>query len=95
MTRSISSPFAVSMMIGTFELGAKRAAERKSVLAGQHEIEEDEVNPAVGHDLTHGSTVRSRADPEALLGQCARDQIADLAMVIDDQDVRPPCIFVI
>ena len=28
------------------------------------------------------------ADPEAFLGQRARDQIADLAMVIDDQDVR-------
>ena len=28
------------------------------------------------------------ADPEALLGECARNQIADLAMVIDDQNVR-------
>ena len=30
----------------------------------------------------------ARADPEALLGQRARDQIANLAMVVDDQDMR-------
>ena len=28
------------------------------------------------------------ADAEALLGQRARDEIADLAVIVDDQDVR-------
>ena len=67
--------------------GAKLPAERKSILAWQHEIEEYEVDPAVGQDLLHGPAVSRRTDPEALLGQRARDEIADLAMVVDDQDV--------
>ena len=78
------------MMIGMFEFGAQRAAERKAVLARQHQVEQDEIDAAVGQDLAHGPAVRRRADAEALLGQRARDQIADLAMVVDDQDVRRP-----
>ena len=69
-------------------LGAKRAAERKPVLARQHQIEQDEVDPAVGQDLAHGAAIRCGADAETLLGQCARDEIADFAMIVDDQDVR-------
>jgi hypothetical protein len=67
------------MMIGT--------AEREAVLARQHQVEQDEIDPAVGQDFAHGAAVRRRAHPEALLGQCARDEIADLAMIVDDEDV--------
>ena len=88
MTRSTSSPLAVSMMIGTFDSARSVRQSDKSILARQHEIEEDEVDPAVGQDLLHGAAVRRRTDPEALLGQRARDEIANLAMVVDDQDVR-------
>ena len=38
--------------------------------------------------LAHGAAVRRGADPEAFLGQRTGDEIADLAMIIDDQDVR-------
>src|SRR4029079_7480401 len=66
----------------------KRPAQRKSVLAWQHEIEEDKVDPVVGQDLAHRLAIRCRANRKAILGQCSRDEVADLAMVVDDQDVR-------
>ena len=69
-------------------LGAQRAAQRQAVLARQHQVEQDEIDAAVGQHLVHGAAVCRGADPEAFLGQRARDQIADLAMVVDDQDVR-------
>ena len=88
MTRSTSSPLAVSMMIGMLRLGAQAPAQRQAVLAGQHQVEKDEVDAAVGQHLAHGAAVRRGADPEAFLGQRAGDEIADLAMIVDDQDVR-------
>src|SRR4029079_8883674 len=63
-------------------------AQRQPVLTRQHEVEEDEVDPAVGHGFPHAAAVRRDADPEAFLGQSAGNQIANLAMIIDDQDVR-------
>ena len=40
------------------------------------------------NDFAHGTAVRGHADTESLLGQRARDKIANLAMVVNDQDVR-------
>ena len=69
-------------------LGAQAPAQRQAVLAGQHQVEQDEVDPAVGQDLAHGTPVSRGADAKAFLGQRTRDEIADLAVVVDDQDVR-------
>ena len=66
----------------------QRAAERQPVLAGQHQIEQDQIDAAVGQDLAHGFAVGGRADAEAILRERTRYQFADLAMVIDDEDVR-------
>ena len=63
-------------MIGMLRLGAQRAAQRQAVLAGQHQVEQDEVDAAVGQHLAHGTPVGRRADAKALLGQRARDEIA-------------------
>ena len=38
--------------------------------------------------LLHGTAVGGRADAKALLDERARDQFADLAMIVDDQDMR-------
>ena len=38
--------------------------------------------------LAHGAPVGRRADAKTLLGQDARDEIAQLAVVVDDEDVR-------
>ena len=75
-------------MIGMLDSARRLAAEREAVLARQHQVEEDEIDAAVGQDLAHGTAVRRGADPEALLGQRTRDEIADLAVVVDDQDMR-------
>ena len=75
-------------MIGMRESALHAATQGQAVLTRQHQIEEDEIDPAVGQHLAHVPAVSGDADPEPLLGKRARDQIADLAMIIDDQDVR-------
>ena len=42
----------------------------------------------VGEGALHGLAVADRGDAEAFAGQHAADQLADLAIVVDDQDVR-------
>ena len=69
-------------------LGAHAPAQRKAVLARQHQVEEDEIDAAVVQDLAHGTAVSRDADPKTVLRQRTRDEIADLAVVVDDQDVR-------
>jgi hypothetical protein len=73
---------------GDVRFGAKRAAQRETILARQHEIEEDEVDSTVSQDFAHDAAVRRRADPEALLGQRARNQIANLAVVVDETSAQ-------
>ena len=75
-------------MIGTVAVGAQRAAERQPVLARQHQVEQNEVDARIGQHLAHRLAVAGGADAEAFLGERARHQVADLAMVVDDQDVR-------
>ena len=75
-------------MIGMFDSARSAPAQRQAVLARQHQVEEDEVDAAVGQHLAHGAAVGRRADPKTFLGQRTRDEIADLAVVVDDQDVR-------
>ena len=43
---------------------------------------------ASARTLAHRLAVGGGADAKAFLGERARHQIADLAMVVDDQDVR-------
>ena len=75
-------------MMGIFDSARSDAAQRQAVLAGQHQVEQDEVDAAVGQHLAHGTPVGRRADAKALLGKDARDEIAQLAVVVDDEDVR-------
>ena len=42
----------------------------------------------IGQHLAHGLAVGGGADAKAFLGERARHQVAHLAMVVDDQDVR-------
>ena len=42
----------------------------------------------VGQHLAHGLAVAGGADAKAFLDERARHQVAHLAMVVDDQDVR-------
>ena len=65
-------------MIGVFDV----------LRTSRHEIEKDQVDLRVGQHLSHGLSICRQADAKPLLGQGARNKLADLAMVIDDQDMR-------
>src|SRR5690606_35229250 len=67
---------------------AQCAAERETILAGQHQIENDEVDASISHDLSHRSAIGGNTDAKALIGQGTRNQFADFAMVVNDQDMR-------
>ncbi len=67
---------------------AQRTAQRQPVLVRQHQVEQDEVDPRIGQHLAHGLAVAGGTDTKAFPAERARHQIAHLAMVVDDQDVR-------
>ena len=83
--RSVSSPMAVSMRIGMFELGAQLAADFEAALAGQHQVEDDEIDARRFQHVVHRGRIARREDPVTVLRQKARDQIANLAIVVDDE----------
>ena len=70
--------------------GAQVAAEREAVVAGQHQVENDEVDRAVVQRLAHASAVGCGGDAIAVLLQVLGDQLAQVAVVVDDQDVIRP-----
>ena len=69
-------------------LRAQGAAERQPVFPGHHEIEQDEIDAAVGQRFSHGAAIGGGADAETFLAERAGDQVTDLVMVVDDQDMR-------
>ncbi len=66
---------------------ARSARELQAVLAGQDQIQDHQVDRAIGQDLAHLRAVRGRADPVASIAQVGLDHAPDLGFVIDDQDV--------
>ena len=86
--RSTSSPLAVSMMIGIVLLGAAQApADRQAVLAGQHQVEHQQVDSARASALVHAGRVGCGVDGEALFAQIALQQFAQAHVVVDDEDL--------
>jgi len=68
-------------------VGAQAAAQRQPVFARQHQVEQDQVDPGLGQDLVHGAPVAGGRDAKAFLDEGARDELADLAVVVDDEDM--------
>ncbi len=86
--RSTSSPLAVSMMIGTRLAGAAQAAAHgKPVLAGQHEIEHDEMGRVALQLAVEVARIGERRDLEALLAEIAREEVAQAHVVVDHQNL--------
>ena len=67
---------------------ADLAAELEAVLAGEHDVEDDEVDVVPRERHVHLAPVADALDGIAVLLEEMRDEIADLAIVVDDQD---PC----
>ena len=63
------------------------AGEDQSVLAGQHQIEGDEIDRGLRHDPAHPRAVVYSRDSVTLARQIFPDEIADLAFIVDNQDV--------
>jgi hypothetical protein len=68
-------------------LRAHLAAEGEAVLAGQHDVEDQEIDPAVGHGAGHLAAVGCSRDVAGVVAQVFCDQRPRLAIVLDDENV--------
>ena len=68
---------------------AHPAAEAQAVLSGEHQVEHDQVEPPGTERREHLPPVGGRLDPVAVHAQETGEQIADFAVVIDHQEMRP------
>ena len=53
----------------------------------QHEIEDDQINASILKRFSHLPTVTRPSDPEAVESEKPREQVSDLAIIVNDQDV--------
>ena len=66
---------------------AQRASKGQSVLSRQHQIEDDKINGGLRHDPAHLGAIMRGRNPVTLAGVIFPDEIADLAFIVDNQDV--------
>ena len=88
MIRSVSSPIAVSMTIGTSDWERNQRARSRPDFAGQHQVEHHELVMSVRPGPAGFLTVAHRGDTDLLFFEKTGEQIADLAIIVDHQDVR-------
>ncbi len=62
--------------------------QREAVLAGQHEIEQNEIGPLTVQRRAHRGSVRGLADLEALVIQVTTQHRSDARIVIHDEDMH-------
>ena len=67
---------------------AQPPADGEAVLAGQHQVEHDEVRRVALQPLVEVARVGDRAHVEPLAGQVARQQVAQPHVVVDDEDAH-------
>ena len=65
---------------------AQAAADRQAVLAGQHQVEHDQVEMLAGPRPVHLRGIGDALDGEALFAEVAVQQVAQAAVVVDDED---------
>ena len=76
-------------MIGTVSPAPRsRRQTDEPVLAGQHEVEHDQVRRIALQLLVEVARVGERRDLESLLAQIAGQQVAQAHVVVDDEDLR-------
>jgi hypothetical protein len=64
---------------------AKAAADRKTILAGQHQVEDDQIEQFALQKAVHRAAVLCHEHLESLLTQVAAQQVTDAGVVIDDE----------
>ena len=75
-------------MIGTDEPARSSRHRSRPDAPGQHQVEDDQIDRSAARRLAHLATVTGAGRPVAVLAQEAGDQLADLAVIIDDKNVR-------
>ena len=63
------------------------AAEREAVFAGHHDIEDDEIDAVFLDRLARGFGAIDGSGAPAVLFQKLGQRLADLAMVVNDEDM--------
>ena len=56
-------------------------------MAGQHQVEDDEIDADVGHNLPHLAPITCDRDPITVFAQEFCHELPDLAVIIDEEDV--------
>ena len=69
-------------------LGTHLAAQFETADAGQHDVENDQVDRRLSQHLAHLVAIAGGADLETVAAQELGDEMADLAIVVDDEDMR-------
>jgi hypothetical protein len=67
-------------------LAADRAAHRHAVESRQHDVEDDEIEPLGARRLQRVRAVARRGGREAFEAQMEEDELADVLVVLDDED---------
>src|SRR6476469_276417 len=73
---------------GNFRSGMYEAGKRQTVFARHHDIQQYEVDAAYGDDRSGLSGVSCLSYAKTVLSKIARQRVADVALVIDQEDVR-------
>ena len=69
-------------------LRTQLAAQGQAVVARQVQVEHDQVGPRFIEDFPHGRAVRRAQGAVGVRFQVIRQQAADIAVVVDDEDCR-------
>jgi len=67
--------------------GAQVAAQGQAIVAGHHHVEHDQVDAVLVERGLHLAPVGGGGAAQALLLEVVGEQLADVAVVVDDQDV--------
>ena len=65
---------------------AKVTAEGEAIVAGHHDVQHNQIDGLLSQLTLHGITAIRQQHPQTMLLQIAADQIANVSMVIDDQN---------
>ena len=66
--------------------GAQAAADRKPVLARQHQIENDQIESVAGERFVHRLCVLRRFDDKSLFAEVALQEVSQSFVVVDDKN---------
>ena len=86
---------AVSMMIGTRDLGAQDAAHVEAVHLGQHQVEHDQVGAAPRAASSACPPVVRQQHAIAVPLQIEPDQLRRLFVIVDHQYLTVHCTLII